>query len=74
MEVLAGAEKSIVTHKPILWIEVDKSDASAMNAWLVARGYEVPVADRYFLAAHPDDKGIEQFRAFAARVRTGTEK
>lgn len=56
MEGLAGAERLIAAHRPLILAETIKSDVAAMKAWLEARGYTTSPAGINLLAIHSDDK------------------
>ncbi len=56
MDVLAGGAKSIAANRPIMLIEVMKSDANALRAWLENLGYIVIPSGMNVLAIHQDDK------------------
>jgi len=56
MEVLAGAVKSIEANRPIMLIEVMKTDHAALRAWLESRGYIIIPSGMNILAIHREDK------------------
>jgi FkbM family methyltransferase len=56
LDVLAGAAKSIAAARPIMLIEVMKSDAEALRAWLENLGYILIPSGMNVLAVHRDDK------------------
>jgi FkbM family methyltransferase len=58
MEALAGGANTIETLRPMLLIEIIKSDKDAMRAWLEQRGYIAIPAGMNFLAVHNADKGL----------------
>ena len=55
IEVLKGAEQSIIRHRPVLLIEVIKTDAAALRAQLVKHGYELYDIGINVLAVHKFD-------------------
>jgi FkbM family methyltransferase len=56
LDVLAGAARSIAANRPIMLIEVMKTDANALRAWLEKLGYIVIPSGMNVLAIHQDDK------------------
>jgi FkbM family methyltransferase len=56
LEVLAGAAKSIGANRPILLVEVLKTDATALRAWLEELGYIVIPSGLNIIAIHKTDK------------------
>lgn len=54
-EVLAGAEQSIVRHRPIMMIEVIKSDKTKLEAFLQGHGYRLFPMGMNLLAVHESD-------------------
>ena len=56
MDVLAGGAKSIAANRPIMLIEVVKSDADALRAWLEKLGYIIIPSGMNILAIHQDDQ------------------
>jgi FkbM family methyltransferase len=63
MEALAGGAKCIEILRPMLLIEIVKSDKDALRSWLEQRGYIVTPAGMNFLAVHHDDKGLALVKA-----------
>ena len=56
LDVLNGADQLITQHKPVLYIEFIKTDASALKDWLVGHGYEIAQANRLnWVATHPEN-------------------
>ena len=56
LDVLAGAARSIAERRPIVLVELLKSDANALRAWLENQGYSAYPVGLNFLAIHKDDK------------------
>ena len=56
MDVLAGGAKSIAANRPIMLIEVLKTDADALRAWLENAGYIIIPSGMNILAIHQQDK------------------
>ncbi|WP_277986426.1 FkbM family methyltransferase [Rhodocyclus gracilis] len=54
-EVLDGAKKSIEKYRPIVMIEVIKSDRTNIENYFVSRGYKVFQMGMNDLAIHQDD-------------------
>jgi FkbM family methyltransferase len=63
MEALAGGAKCMETLRPMLLIEMIKSDKDAMRVWLEQRGYIAIAAGMNFLAVHQSDKGLAEIKA-----------
>ncbi len=55
-EVLAGAAASIGRLRPILFVEMVKTDRDALRSWFERLGYTVLHTAMNFLAIHNDDK------------------
>jgi FkbM family methyltransferase len=55
-EVLEGAWKTIKSYKPVLWVEVLKSDQNAIVSLLQGAGYECCIFGMNLLAVHKEDK------------------
>ncbi|MGB6534828.1 MAG: FkbM family methyltransferase [Xanthobacteraceae bacterium] len=55
LEVLAGAAKCIAEKRPIVIVELLKTDAMALRGWLEDRGYSVFPSGLNFIAIHQDD-------------------
>ena len=56
LEVLAGAAQCIADRRPILLVEVLKTDVNAVRAWLENLGYSAYPIGLNFIAIHKDDK------------------
>lgn len=56
LDVLAGAARSIAERRPIVLVELLKSDANALRAWLENQGYSAYPIGLNFMAIHKDDK------------------
>ncbi|SAL06832.1 FkbM family methyltransferase [Caballeronia calidae] len=59
VEVLRGAQKALENHKPILSIEIIKSDQSVIKGLLDERGYRHFPAGANLLAIHLDDPVLQ---------------
>jgi FkbM family methyltransferase len=62
IDVLAGGAKSIAANLPIMLIEVMKTDAAALRAWLENLGYIIIPSGMNILAIHRDDKCRENIK------------
>jgi FkbM family methyltransferase len=56
LEALAGGDKAIDKHHPIVLVETVKTDKDRLRAWLEVRRYSVLESGMNFLAIHKDDK------------------
>jgi len=56
LEVLAGGAKCVAAHRPILLVEMVKSDKDKLRAWLESADYSVIETGMNFLALHKADK------------------
>lgn len=56
LEVLAGAARCIAETRPIVLVELVKTDANALRGWLENQGYSVYPIGMNFIAIHKDDK------------------
>jgi FkbM family methyltransferase len=56
LEVLAGAAQCIADLRPIVLVEILKTDANAVRAWLEGLGYSAYKIGLNFIAIHKDDK------------------
>jgi FkbM family methyltransferase len=56
LDVLAGAAQCIAERRPIVLVEVLKTDANALRAWLENLGYLAYPVGLNFIAIHKDDK------------------
>jgi FkbM family methyltransferase len=56
LDALAGGEKSIVDHHPILLVETLKSGKAKLQAWLEQRGYLSLPSNDNLVAIHYSDK------------------
>lgn len=59
LEVLAGAAKCIGANRPILLVEVLKTDAGALRAWLDDLGYMIVPSGLNFIAIHKADRCLD---------------
>jgi len=55
MEVLTGADEAIVQHRPVILIELIKTDSEALHKWLERHDYVVFKIGINFLAVHKSD-------------------
>ena len=55
-EALQGAAKCIAAHRPVLFVEMVKTDKGKLRAWLEGAGYVLFEAGMSFLAVHNSDK------------------
>lgn len=55
MEALKGADGSIARHRPVMLIELIKTDPEALHQWLERHGYTVFKIGINFLAVHKSD-------------------
>ncbi len=62
LEGLAGAEKSILAHKPIMLIETLKTDVSALHRWLALHGYKFFPAGINLIAVHASDPSLSRLK------------
>lgn len=62
IEALAGAIKSIDTHKPMILLETLKSDAAVLRGWLQQRGYECFEQGINLLAVHASDPALPRLQ------------
>ena len=56
LDALQGGIKYIGAHRPILLVEMVKSDEAKLRAWLEQMGYSVLTSGMNFLAIHNTDK------------------
>jgi FkbM family methyltransferase len=56
LDALAGGAQCIGDLRPILLVEMVKTDKAKLRAWLEERGYSVFAGPMNFLAIHKDDK------------------
>ena len=59
LEVLAGAARCIAERRPIVFVEMLKTDANALRGWLENYGYSAYPSGMNFIAIHKDDKCLE---------------
>jgi len=59
LDVLDGASRCIDERRPILLVELVKTDANALRGWLENRGYSVYPSGLNYIAFHKDDKCLE---------------
>lgn len=62
LEVLDGARRSIEAHRPILFIEIIKTDAAELERRLSALGYRSTRVDINLLAIHQSDPSIDRIK------------
>lgn len=62
MDVLLGAQNSIAQYKPILQIEVLKTNPQAIMDFLAQRGYRFFQFDINLLAVHENDPTLQHFQ------------
>jgi FkbM family methyltransferase len=62
MEVLRGARKTLEKHKPVMIIEVLKSDRNALADYLGGMGYNIRSLGINLLAMHNDDPTRNEIR------------
>lgn len=62
LEVLAGGARSIAANRPIMLIEVIKTDLKALCAWLENLGYMLIAVGLNVLAVHQEDKCRESIK------------
>ena len=62
LEALAGAAKSIQTHRPLMLIEALKVDAGKLRAWLEALDYTVLQSGINVLAIHKADECLKHLK------------
>jgi FkbM family methyltransferase len=62
LEVLAGAAKSVGANRPILLVEVLKTDAEALRAWLENLGYMIIPSGLNYLAIHKEDRCLANIK------------
>ena len=62
LEVLAGAAKSIGANRPILLVEVLKTDAETLHAWLEKLGYMVIPSGLNYIAIHKEDRCLTNIK------------
>jgi len=58
LDVLEGAARSIADHRPILSVELVKTDQEKLQSWLRTRGYTAFKIGMNFLAIHNSDKSL----------------
>jgi FkbM family methyltransferase len=64
IEVLEGGQQLLSRHKPLLIIEIIKSDHNAIFSFLNGLGYRISKLGRLdILAVHPTDKGFPEIAA-----------
>lgn len=61
-EVLEGASNSIAEHKPVMLIEVIKSNKNKLFKYVVDRGYKIFEIGINVLAVHKDDKILNHLK------------
>jgi len=68
-QVLHGAEQSILRCRPLIFMEVIKSDMAAIRDWLEQRGYRLFPAGINVLAVHRDDVLIPHLKNEDGRLQ-----
>jgi FkbM family methyltransferase len=66
LDALAGAAACVSKHRPILLIEMAKSDKSQLRAWLESAGYSVLEAGMNLLALHKADSCLAHVQMASA--------
>jgi FkbM family methyltransferase len=61
-DVLDGAEQSIRTHRPILFVEALKIDADKLRLRVEQMGYQIFAVGMNILAVHKDDRSKEHLK------------
>jgi len=56
LEALEGAAKCVARHRPLLFVEMVKTDKSKLRAWFEALDYSIFETGMNFLAVHKSDK------------------
>ncbi len=67
LEALAGGAKCIGNLRPILVVEMIKSDRDKLRAWLENFGYSVIASGLNFVVIHEDDKCIADIKIAGAK-------
>jgi FkbM family methyltransferase len=62
LDVLAGGVKCIANHRPILFIEMLKTDKDKLRAWLESFDYSIFDMGMNFLALHKADKCLSHLQ------------
>ena len=62
LEALTGGTKSIAANRPIMLIEIIKTDFAALRAWLESLGYMLIPSGLNVLAIHHEDKCRESIK------------
>ena len=68
LEALAGAARCIAANRPIVLVEMLKSDTAQLRAWLEALDYCVFEIGANFIAVHKTDKGLPQIEFAPAKA------
>jgi FkbM family methyltransferase len=62
MDVLIGAKVSIGNHRPIMFIEIIKSNRSMIEEFLISNGYKLFLMNMNLLAIHQSDPVLNSIR------------
>ncbi|MGE4242194.1 FkbM family methyltransferase [Ramlibacter sp.] len=71
LEVLRGARETLARHRPILLVEVIKSDANALQAFARELGYATWVLGMNMLAVHASDPLTQDIRVEGNQLHFG---
>jgi FkbM family methyltransferase len=66
VEVLQGAQRTIENSRPMVLVEIIKSNRDLLRGWLEERGYKIMEAGINILAIHASDVALQEIRAKAA--------
>jgi len=72
MEALTGADESIARHRPVMLIELIKTDTKALHQWLECHDYVVFKTGINFLAVHKSDRILPHLNQQFSRNTLGT--
>jgi FkbM family methyltransferase len=62
IDVLRGATDTILRHRPILFVEIIKSDKNAISSLLLSSGYRIFEVGINFLAIHSSDRTLSEIK------------
>lgn len=68
IEVLRGGRESLARHKPIMLVEIIKSDRTAIETFLADLGYRTFPAGMNLLAIHTEDPTLGQIQVNGAQL------
>ena len=68
LEVLRGGRAALARHRPIMIIEVIKSDRVAIEAFMAGLGYRAFISGINMLAVHADDPTVNQVQLKDGRL------